>query len=782
MPFPCGLNIYITVEAVTLIGLAFVAATSLIVNSTMAKKRKSGSGPKPAVAPAQQQQQQNQQAKAAIEPTPSPADASGPVQEGALVKTPPPPPVMKEIDTRPEISPYASPACTVPFASPLTVPKDILLRSPKLHAAYESQLPELPQISDDIGHILVHYLHTGSYESLKPKEVDTLAKQIAELRTSIRAYATARAYDLPDLMRLAEKNIEKYGEGISLPLLLEITKEAHPGLSEADGWFLDYLKSRIRPHLEDPKALLGSNLLDQISSILSPNRVLLRTVLEMFCERIKPAPEPLASPITSPGSSRPVSPPSPAASPASVLQMRSRTVPRDEISPSKKKVTAPWPLAEEASSGTPSKEVTPEPVAPKEKDVKPTPKSASRPKPTVQDVAPKTPEPVMAQPVVPESAPATPAIEEIKAAIDAELKPTVIDSTFRPSTPVRRRDRRDSAKIIDSAKVMYTPELEVGPVLKDLDPVPEPLFKTRPNQRVLREVDSGFWDFTPLENEQMKESTPSVIEIDPDYVLKGAEPTVHELHATSPAKDTSVGVESRDFATPEAKGKTAEPELPLAPEVVSRDPLDSFPETEMESDKASEVNNLENATEVLSDSKILDRISEEDIESEPKADKSKEEEVIPLEKVEPPRSIDKGPEQGSGLTVHEAAKEQTVDSAPHKEPEPAAESEATHAGPVPDNAEPTGATPAKTVEPVSQPVPEPARETADLEAQPKHLPAATDEDDTAANKSVAVADTQPPAPQDNVVKTPVPHQLSPERTRSWRKRFLKVPVLFGRGM
>jgi len=101
MPFPCGLNIYITVEAVTLIGLAFVAATSLVVNSTMAKKRKSGSGPKPTVALAQQEQ--NQQAKAAIEPAPSAADASGSVQEGALVTTTPPS-VMKEIDARPEVS------------------------------------------------------------------------------------------------------------------------------------------------------------------------------------------------------------------------------------------------------------------------------------------------------------------------------------------------------------------------------------------------------------------------------------------------------------------------------------------------------------------------------------------------------------------------------------------------------------------------------------------------------------------------------------------------------
>lgn len=38
----CNLNVYITVEAATLIGLTFVAATSYIFRSVMARKRKSG--------------------------------------------------------------------------------------------------------------------------------------------------------------------------------------------------------------------------------------------------------------------------------------------------------------------------------------------------------------------------------------------------------------------------------------------------------------------------------------------------------------------------------------------------------------------------------------------------------------------------------------------------------------------------------------------------------------------------------------------------------------------
>jgi hypothetical protein len=763
MPFPCGLNVYITVEAVTLIGLTFVAATSFIINTVMAKKRKSGSSTtKPPQLPGA-----TQQPKAATAPAAAP-DASGSAQQEGGPVTATSPPVMKEIDARPEISPYASQACTIPFASPLTVPKDILLRSPKLHAAYEGQLPELPAITDDIGHILVHYLHTGSYESLKPKEVDTPTKQIAELRTSIRAYATARCYELPDLMHLAQKNIEKYGEGIALTHLLEITKEAFPTLSEADGWFLDYLKSRIRPHLEDPKALLGSNLLDQISSILSPNRVLLRTVLEMFCERITTRPEPLMSPITSPNTSRPTSP-SPAQSPASVLQMRSRAVPREDPSPPLRKKTIPWPTAAEEASLS-GKEGTAKPAAASrnaEQNGKASSKSAQAAKQIAPEVAAQPvaePEPVVPAPKA--VTPAAPAIEDqIKAALETEMKPV------RPSTPVRRR--RDSAKVIPSTPATpATPELEVA--------APEPLVNVRPYQKIpiLRAADSGFWDETPLESEPLKESTSSIIEIHPEDVLPNEAPVaVHELHATPAPQDEGViNTDTRDFASPVAvvadkieKGKTIEihhePELPLAPDVSTKDPLEPFPDMDSETE-AEPVFHILPVPEPLSDSKVLDRISEEEAESEQPKPVAKETEVPALAESD------------------KAAKEPTVDLDTQAKPEP--ETEASHARDVPDDADAPGNAAPKTAEPSVEPVAQPAGEakTSPIKADPEFLAAAPDvaEDQVPAKPAtVAVPD---PVQLATPTKGSVPAIISatPERQRSWRKRFMKYPVLFGRGM
>ncbi|KAL2159044.1 hypothetical protein VTH06DRAFT_2803 [Thermothelomyces fergusii] len=325
----CNLNVYITVEAATLIGLTFFAATSYLYHTAMARKRKTG-----AAKPADSTDSTSTASPAAT--ASKGADAKGPAQGKPASGT-------KKADARPENSPYGSPSCTVPFASPLTVPLEILKKSPKLHAAYELRLPELPAIPEAVGHVLVHYLHTGTYESLKPKSTESLSRQVSELKTSIQVYAAARTYELPELMRLAQTRIERHGKGLPLPALLEVARDAYPDLTEGDAWFLNYLRSRIRPHLKDPKTLMGSSLLDQISGILSPNKVLLRTVLELFCERIVVRPEtatPLAastigSPIASPGNSRPVSPQPPASS-LSLLEMRSRSVVAEECTPSQK--------------------------------------------------------------------------------------------------------------------------------------------------------------------------------------------------------------------------------------------------------------------------------------------------------------------------------------------------------------------------------------------------------------------------------------------------------------
>ncbi|KAK0716416.1 hypothetical protein B0T21DRAFT_296252 [Apiosordaria backusii] len=471
-----------------------------------------------------------------------------------------------EVDPRPETSPYASPTCTVPFASPLALPKDILLRSPRLHAAYEDNLPELPEISDDVGHVLVHYLHTGTYETLKPKPLEDLPRQIAELKTSIQAYAAAKHYDLPDLMKLAEAKIEKFGEGLPLPSLLEVARDAHPTLCDNDDWFLNFLRARIRPHLKDAKALRESDLLDRISSILSPNRVLLRTVLEIFCESYVPKPMPAPQPQqaqqqlqqpTTPSSSRAASPPPAPGTPMSNIDLRSRTISREDSFPTPSsrrsgKTANPWPSQDELSGtdGQPesSNEASSEPFlpvlpipAPEQAQVE-EPLAQSKPvfeldpisetptvvecddpareafREVVEEIKVKAHEQVhtdnmtqgkIAEPVFEVPAQLPPVLEEKE---EKEEKEEIVGRPNPIPALAKQRERADSGKHIDMDPepagefnalpvLQETPMASVPIVISDKMPALEPKMHSR---AALRQADSGFWSEidTASEHEQ----------------------------------------------------------------------------------------------------------------------------------------------------------------------------------------------------------------------------------------------------------------------------------------
>ncbi|KAK4209933.1 hypothetical protein QBC37DRAFT_449207 [Rhypophila decipiens] len=747
---PCNFNVYITIEAATIIGLTFFAATSIIVKSIMAKRKKSSNAAKsvtplphpPAI-------------KAALD-SKKVADASGPLQGESSTSTLPP--VIEEIDHRPDNSPYASTPCTVPFASPMTVPKDILIKSPKLHAAFEDKLPELPDIPEDIGHVLVHYLHTGTYESLKPKEPFIPSKQIVELKTSIKAYAAARAYDLPELMRLTQQQIEKHGEGLPLPSLLEITRDSFPTLSEHDDWFIYYLKSRIRPHLEDPKSILGSDLLDRISGILSPHKVLLRTVLEMFCERIVPLPKAIAN-MAHAESARPNSPPPPSASSVALVQTRSKAMTKEDSLPLKKQAT-PWPSPdpELASVTSGSKDGISEPAAesvPEHKAVELNTEREVAPPASVVAVAPTTAFRIEAEPVLNH------------------------DDVFKPTVMPTNRERKDSGKLLDMA-----PEWGLGPVIKDIEPVPEPETpeRERPGKRILREVDSGFWEFSPSEPEPLPERPSSVVEIFPELEplkevvtppepKKEEEPEIAAPDAPEPKKDDEF-VDKRDFATPHDNDTQDQ---------------DKIVETDEEQTKATEHVQVPAPAPIAASASTTDAVNkaEELVDStlDKVADKAElvgSEIMSDTAKVEPNHG---DPQSGTKLTAHQP---ETSDAQPNSDaevqPEPQAE---TKAEPqlLSDTPQSADSADAKKAEPAVEPKQEPAREP-EVPAAESHAALDTGVD-TDANPAVPVPE---PAPQQEGTKTVTEPNLiqdlgSAARSKSWKRKLsLRYPVLFGRGM
>ncbi|KAM0275088.1 hypothetical protein ACHAQH_007567 [Verticillium albo-atrum] len=122
-------------------------------------------------------------------------------------------------DAGPETSPYTSPMCRLVFQSGLSfnITRDVLNKSRIQNVCNDSiSLSCLSDVPDDAGHVLVHYLHTGTYQTLKAiSEVSEATNGLSPFEVGLYVYATARICEVPALAELAKERILKYALALS---------------------------------------------------------------------------------------------------------------------------------------------------------------------------------------------------------------------------------------------------------------------------------------------------------------------------------------------------------------------------------------------------------------------------------------------------------------------------------------------------------------------------------------------------------------------------------------
>ncbi|KAL6820948.1 hypothetical protein J3E69DRAFT_373836 [Trichoderma sp. SZMC 28015] len=154
-------------------------------------------------------------------------------------------------DSRPFYSPYMLITVPLQFADgrTLNIPPHLLSQSPKLDAMYQETRLKFPDVSDDVGHVMIHYLYTGTYQSLRPEGSEVQKALATEFSTSIRAYNAAETYELPNLAELAKVEIERLGEKLQVSLVFDILREVCPNPGTGDVWLSNFLKNRLKSFL-----------------------------------------------------------------------------------------------------------------------------------------------------------------------------------------------------------------------------------------------------------------------------------------------------------------------------------------------------------------------------------------------------------------------------------------------------------------------------------------------------------------------------------------------------
>lgn len=110
-------------------------------------------------------------------------------------------------------------------------------------------------VASNVGHVLVHFLYTNTYQCLKPKGTSVQDRLEAELTTSVGVYAAAQAFEIQDLENLAKAEIERLGSRVKLPTILDLVEEAYTDQYITDPWLYGYLRSILQSNLQDPLRL-----------------------------------------------------------------------------------------------------------------------------------------------------------------------------------------------------------------------------------------------------------------------------------------------------------------------------------------------------------------------------------------------------------------------------------------------------------------------------------------------------------------------------------------------
>ncbi|KAJ4362521.1 hypothetical protein N0V83_010615 [Neocucurbitaria cava] len=216
-----------------------------------------------------------------------------PVLRGASVMkaaTAEPPVDDSPMDPRPKTSPYTnSPAALVigPERRTYYVPQS-LLQIPELIITQDPWGGEkqLPDVDAGTGHVLVHYLYTGMYQTLNDTDYSTTTKAVVEFKRAFLAYMVGERYKLQGLEDLAKNEIELHGADLDAFGVVDAIKDNFSKFPEDITWFHEYLDKKIQSALHaSPSVFASYEFLNRIEDA-ALLRMLTRNTAQLYTDKV----------------------------------------------------------------------------------------------------------------------------------------------------------------------------------------------------------------------------------------------------------------------------------------------------------------------------------------------------------------------------------------------------------------------------------------------------------------------------------------------------------------
>ncbi|CAN9182578.1 unnamed protein product [Alternaria alternata] len=197
---------------------------------------------------------------------------------------------------QPVTSPYTSPSVTLHFGPTLQeyyLPDILLQRLERIPSRdpWTGKI-HLADVDASIGHVLIHFLHTGQYQTLSEEDLESTEKTQQDtvlngFQTALLTLEAAKKYGVPGLQDVAQVELERRGEDMCLRDSVRVIREDFMvGPSGEHAWLRDYVSMKVRSAFEhDPSAILAPDFFDSIGSP-TLTKLVARIIVGLYSEEV----------------------------------------------------------------------------------------------------------------------------------------------------------------------------------------------------------------------------------------------------------------------------------------------------------------------------------------------------------------------------------------------------------------------------------------------------------------------------------------------------------------
>ncbi|KAJ5117768.1 hypothetical protein N7448_011400 [Penicillium atrosanguineum] len=190
---------------------------------------------------------------------------------------------------QPVSSPYELPKITICIGDKkYGIPESHVRNHSQLHNHIRHSKIKLSDVPEDIGHTLVHFLYSGTYETLNlPLSEDTSYVAREHLR-SVLVYRASRQYNLTDLGIMARKYMKHYGEAMSVVEILRSTSKVFSKLPDDENWLSEYVKEALQRSFMSAKSPFNvRDILGLCGDDLCFHTAVMRFVVEILSSHVQ---------------------------------------------------------------------------------------------------------------------------------------------------------------------------------------------------------------------------------------------------------------------------------------------------------------------------------------------------------------------------------------------------------------------------------------------------------------------------------------------------------------